>query len=75
MIATAIDVTGENEKRAAVRQAGSRNGKFFERSIVIAEASEEIIGPREMGFCRIGTEPQRIVHRIFGQRDPLWSWI
>src|SRR5947199_1045503 len=50
MIATAIDVTGENEKRRAVRQAGSRNGKFFERAIVVAEASEEIIGPRETGF-------------------------
>ena len=50
IIAAAIDVTGENKKRAAVRQTWPRNGKFFQRAIVIAEASEEIIGAREMRF-------------------------
>src|SRR5215468_7614526 len=50
MIAATVDVARENEKRGAVRQAGSRYGKFFKRAIVIAETPEEIIGPREMRF-------------------------
>ena len=73
MVATAIDVTGENEKRRAVRQTRTGNGEFFKRAIVVAATTEEKIGTRKMRLGQIGTKPQRSVDRGFSERDPLWS--
>ena len=50
MVAAAIDIAGENEERSAVRQTRARDREFFLGAIVVAQTSEEIIGPGEMRF-------------------------
>ena len=50
MVASAIDVAGENKKRRAVRQTRPRDCEFFHCALVIAQTPEEIIGLGEMRF-------------------------
>ena len=56
MVAAPIDVAGENKERRAIRQTGPGDGKFFQRAIVIAQATEEIIGAGEMRLRRIWSQ-------------------
>jgi hypothetical protein len=50
MVATAIDVTGENEERRAVRQTWPRDCEFFLGAVIIAQTPEVIVGLGEVCF-------------------------
>ena len=75
MVATSIDVAGENEERRAIRQTRACDREFFQSAAVISLAPKKIIGECKMRLSGIGTKPQCCLYCGVGEGNPVRGWI